>query len=242
MHASSMAHDIIEATPPGGINSEDQNSAPVTTTAFRLLDLPDELVLRVLEFAVVTSSNSKPIRISQYRKYNLEAVQPAITRTCRSLRKEGTPMFYKQNIFFVDSLSHEELRKSCMWLTAIGSKNCALVNQIQVRWTTSLGNADLPEHKRWEDMAHEMRYLQKADLLGADRTACIRFREGRIVLGTGALAGCYQMMWRCPDGAFENGWTSVVEFLDVYQWDDQDQVWEVEQSRLESKDFWTYDT
>jgi hypothetical protein len=83
---------------------------------FRLLDLPLELVIRVLDFAVIHSSKDDPINIPDavartesrkaphasgrpYKKATWRLVQPAITRTCRLLRAEGLPTFYARNVF-----------------------------------------------------------------------------------------------------------------------------------------------
>ena len=95
---------------------------PERTRGFRLLDLPVELVVRVLEHAVIIGSEDRPINIndafrhrrktaaqsaqgSNYRRGTGLLMQPALTRTCRLLRVEGLKIFYSQNVFFTDSSS-----------------------------------------------------------------------------------------------------------------------------------------
>lgn len=75
---------------------------------FRLLDLPGELVIRIVEYAVVMSSHKHPIKIRPINvdephfwwaypqlgvridpEKSKDLLQPPVTRTCRLLRDEG---------------------------------------------------------------------------------------------------------------------------------------------------------
>ncbi|PPJ60613.1 hypothetical protein CBER1_03654 [Cercospora berteroae] len=75
---------------------------------FRLLDLPPELVVRVLEFALIIDDKAKlkltPSDRPSGSSYNTSFelyLQPAITKTCHWLRNEGLPIFYSRNRFVV---------------------------------------------------------------------------------------------------------------------------------------------
>jgi hypothetical protein len=78
--------------------STDFDSIP--PAPFRLLDLPDELILHVLEYEVVISSKDRPINVGYTSDLIFSGTEveltdlniaplPAITQTCKSLRKEG---------------------------------------------------------------------------------------------------------------------------------------------------------
>ena len=78
--------------------STDLDSIP--PAPFRLLDLPDELILQVLEYEVVISTKDRPINVGhssdlifsgtevELTDQNISAL-PAITQTCKFLRREG---------------------------------------------------------------------------------------------------------------------------------------------------------
>lgn len=115
---------------------------------FRLFDLPDELVLLVLEMAVVQSTKADPIKVDRavkskksptgatssginYRKGAEPLIQPAITRVCRAIRQEALPMFYKLNIFYTHNNRHS-LRTMMRWFDGIGQANVANIRQLFV--------------------------------------------------------------------------------------------------------------
>ena len=88
---------------------------------FRLLDLPPELWIRICEFAVM-----KPYEIDTTRakkpKHQMQVVrQPAISFTCRLLRQEALPLFYKSNNF----IAYHWAGVACIrkWLLTIGHAN-----------------------------------------------------------------------------------------------------------------------
>ncbi|GIZ37432.1 hypothetical protein CKM354_000087800 [Cercospora kikuchii] len=129
-------------------------TAPTTVTSqehageqecFRLFDLPTELIIRVLEFAVVISTKAKPLLIECYLKESwptacneLSAKQPAITRTCRLFREEGLKLFYTQNIFLGAS-SDDDAPALWSWAETIGQKNLQRIQQLYVAWVGGYG-------------------------------------------------------------------------------------------------------
>ncbi|KAK0939332.1 hypothetical protein LTR29_009077 [Friedmanniomyces endolithicus] len=88
---------------------------------FPLFRLPPEIWLRICELAV---TNGKSINITKAPKTPDQVAlvrQPPLTRTCRLLRYESLPMFYRNNAF--------EARHFCehacprQWLVAIGREH-----------------------------------------------------------------------------------------------------------------------
>lgn len=83
-------------------------------TQASLMNLPIELVNRVLELVVITSSADEYIRIDG------RVAQPAITRTCRLLRHEGLRIFYAKNLFVVRYVSSASSRIHVLkWLHSL---------------------------------------------------------------------------------------------------------------------------
>ena len=70
---------------------------------------------------------------------------------------------------------------------------------------------------------------------------CLRFREGKLVMGSEGLAGCYQLMLRDPDKGLENGWTSCKRFVERYEESAGFEDRAVKGKELLSKDFWVHD-
>ena len=124
---------------------------------FRLLDLPDELVITILGLVVVVSSKNDPIDINlavlrrtQKIKPTLSStlysptaaarlVQPAVTRTCSMLRCEGLKLFYGCNSFYGDAF--EDLagrRDSCYlaglrrWFDCVGMIHTYNINHLYI--------------------------------------------------------------------------------------------------------------
>ncbi|CAK1360281.1 hypothetical protein CB0940_06353 [Cercospora beticola] len=129
----------------------DITTAPTTATSqeytgeqecFRLFDLPPELVLRVLEFAVVISTKAKPLLIDSYWGFSwtpcLSAEQPAITRSCRLLREEGLKLFYTRNIFLGAS-SDEGASTFWRWAKCLGQQNLQRIDRLYVEWVGGSG-------------------------------------------------------------------------------------------------------
>lgn len=62
-----------------------------------LLKLPAELRVLIYDFAIVSNA---PLRVCSTR----DAAQPALTQTCRQIRKECLPSFYAKNRFRIDTM------------------------------------------------------------------------------------------------------------------------------------------
>ncbi|KAK5685860.1 hypothetical protein LTS10_001973 [Elasticomyces elasticus] len=88
---------------------------------FPLFSLPAEIWLRIAEFAVLETKTINVTRATRMLDQEALVRQPALTRTCRLLRTEALPMFYRNNSF--------EARHFCehacprQWLVAIGIEN-----------------------------------------------------------------------------------------------------------------------
>ncbi len=111
----------------------------------RLPDLPIELVIRILEYAVIVSFDDDPQYIDDalaskrksfrnsdppsiaYREVTLPLVQPAITRTCRLLRNEGLSLFYGCNasVFHVSGF---RVYTMIEWLASLQACHRAQIN------------------------------------------------------------------------------------------------------------------
>ncbi|CZT15860.1 uncharacterized protein RCC_01697 [Ramularia collo-cygni] len=130
----------------GDMNSSDTGKTVPTTQPppFRLSDLPTELQLIIFEYAVSTDENllvNLPCA-SYYGTFpddnctveemlKVQALQspqqPALTRTCQSIRSVTIPMFYKLNNFGSCYCYKDFMQLACGWLRAIGWKNRAMM-------------------------------------------------------------------------------------------------------------------
>lgn len=102
----------------------------VQEPSLRLLDLPPELGILICRFAVIKGKIS--IRNADRANEVAHAVaQPALSRTCKTLRKEALEAFYAGNEFsFRDSRNvHSGLT---MWLRALGPESAALVKNCSI--------------------------------------------------------------------------------------------------------------
>ncbi|PIA98149.1 hypothetical protein CB0940_06357 [Cercospora beticola] len=98
--------------------TKDSDTGANEDKPFRLLALPDELIVRIVEYAVVMSSHKHPIKIRAINidephfwwayptlgvridpEKSKDLLQPPVTRICRLLRDEGLKAFYEQNHF-----------------------------------------------------------------------------------------------------------------------------------------------
>lgn len=88
---------------------------------FRLFDLPPELWLRIIEYAVMKACPINPTKARNAKHQTHIVKQPSITRTCRLLRHESLPAFYRNNKFEV----YHWGRVACIrdWLVAIRPAN-----------------------------------------------------------------------------------------------------------------------
>lgn len=152
-----------------------QSAAPYNAQTvgkpFRLLDLPAELVLRVLDFAVVRSTKNNPLRISfsnstskdtaidLYNGSDLEHRNlklPAITRTCRLLRKEGLQKFLGSNTFYAHT-SYSGTTALMGWVTMVCTPKTYLGRTIVTIWWCRPARSRLSEARK--EFANEMRFL-----------------------------------------------------------------------------------
>ena len=96
--------------------------------------LPPELRNRIYEFALLQRT---PIVIicqqacGQHSRRH--AMQPALSRTCRLLRKETLPIFYGQHTFLIAFYPHAPAAEA--WLSAIGLENLGLLRNVLIRAT-----------------------------------------------------------------------------------------------------------
>lgn len=183
--------------------------------AFPILDLPPELVIRIVQQAVVISSQDKPIPIDGHTKAHQE---PAVTRVCRFLRCEGLPLFYKHNTFMVlttTKATHELFK----WIHRIGLQRASTIRSLQMCWCIS-GSASFLV---WEDFLHEMNFLEdcaRHKALGktlGDKTF-VRFQNGKLVLGSGSLGEYYELSFSQSVQAGAR-WRKIAEFSTLYTLD-----------------------
>ncbi|PPJ60614.1 hypothetical protein CBER1_03657 [Cercospora berteroae] len=150
MASGAVAHD---ATTEPQIDANEEKP-------FRLLDLPDELVVRIVEYAVVTSSRKHPTKIRAihvdephfwwaYPKLQVridpdeskDLLQPPITRVCHSLRAEGLKAFYDQNHFLVKA-STRGADALCRWVDPLGENRIKGITNLFVEWDPRDGGFD----------------------------------------------------------------------------------------------------
>lgn len=88
---------------------------------FRLLDLPPELVIRIAQLAVIKPKIIDATLAPELKHQARILQQPAITRTCRMLRRESLLAFYRDNNFE----AYHWAKHACVrqWLAAIGQAN-----------------------------------------------------------------------------------------------------------------------
>lgn len=162
---------------------------------FRLLDLPVELVVHIIDFAVTNSSKDKPIQIKPDNKDQLS--QPAITQTCRLLRREGVPKFYANNIFLGDS-TDKGARLLWDWLAMIGPEYWGSVEELWVQWSVGQEYFGCPERREdmgWENFEQEFAFHTRR--MGSNAAlrpqATIRKSEGKILLKRLFGNLCYEL-------------------------------------------------
>ena len=94
---------------------------------FRLLDLPPELWLRIIELVVVDDEPIEITRASDSLRQAALVQQPPLTRTCRLLRREALTMYYQKNIFQAKHLCGVACPRR--WFAAVGADNLRLMRQ-----------------------------------------------------------------------------------------------------------------
>ncbi|KAK5702890.1 hypothetical protein LTR97_003836 [Elasticomyces elasticus] len=116
-------------------NSEED----VKDTRCRLLELPQELQdgifepVAIQEVPIMTCwpycSHYADGHFSSETQYKRDRVQPALSETCRSIRSNVVPIYYKQNTFEI-CYCGRILCGSEMWLTGIGAANRAMLRRV----------------------------------------------------------------------------------------------------------------
>ena len=137
---------------------------------FRLLDLPPELMVRICQLAVVQTYTFDPTK-APLAKHQAKIVrQPAITRTCRLLRKESLRAFYRDNNFE----AFHWAKKTCIrnWLTAIGVENLRAMRSLTFHCKF---NTDF-----WETKFDEIGIKTKAEMADDQSKAVGSLRTLRI--------------------------------------------------------------
>jgi len=132
--------------------------------------LPAELRLEIYRHVLISP---EPLRIDSSRP--VKAWQPQLSRTCKKLRSEVLPFFYKHNTFSFDRcttwLGNEANRLSDFseeddhgarrrhlsvvtnWLRAIGPRNSADIRQLDIVSTLKLGLEVLQTDQELERLA-----------------------------------------------------------------------------------------
>ncbi|GIZ37426.1 hypothetical protein CKM354_000087200 [Cercospora kikuchii] len=152
-NGTAIGADAGNATAASNINVNEEKP-------FRLFDLPDELIVRIVEYAVVMSSRKHPIKIRAihveqphfwwaYPQLGVridpdeskDLLQPAITRTCRLLRDEGLKAFYDQNHFLVKA-STRGADALCRWIDPLGEDRIKGITNLFIEWDLRDGDFD----------------------------------------------------------------------------------------------------
>ncbi|KAF2210649.1 hypothetical protein CERZMDRAFT_99262 [Cercospora zeae-maydis SCOH1-5] len=234
-----MELKTINKTAQASDHREPPKVRPEAETAqFPLFELPDELVFRILHFAVVVSSKDNPLRVHKGRRETVSpATEPAITKTCHLFRKEGLKLFYKHNVFWTES-TETAITDLYYWLLSIGPAKRAAVGQVWVEWLP----VSRAEHWYYFDWVRESWFLSDVqDMMYPggpyidQDSIMVRFRGDKLVMGSGRLAVCYQLMMREAEGSVDDGWVSCWQYLND---------WYSQGSKRRSdddKDFWVRD-
>ncbi|GAB1743694.1 hypothetical protein NU219Hw_g618t1 [Hortaea werneckii] len=102
-----------------------QHSAKDTGAAikpFRLLELPPELWTRICTLAITDPADITIKQAAYPKLVCLQTLQPPIARTCRALRSECLPLFYKLvNFFILDE--YADVEGIVKWLRSLGKRN-----------------------------------------------------------------------------------------------------------------------
>lgn len=185
MPANFCATDAIEMS----LSAPLHPAADEEEKSFRLLDLPSELVVRVLEFAVSIDHEQKlahtptpyfPLAGLYATSFKLYK-QPAITRTCHWLRNEGLPIFYSCNRFLVTaadldvaylwawiaSLQAEHLKKMELYVMLTNDEGAPTSYQFDDLWSPSDFERDITKHSR------EQEYLEASE-------GYVRMADGKV--------------------------------------------------------------
>ncbi|USW55561.1 hypothetical protein Slin15195_G088800 [Septoria linicola] len=174
----------ISMLSPDAVGDQDNAEDGQKLTTFRLLDLPAELQLRIIEFAVTEQA---PIWMTygawllgkkgidgaydsehegEWRSEVATRKQPSITRVSRTIRVDAIKMYYENNFFeagycLADVDTHEG-EVTIEWLAAIGLENRRRIRDLVVFDT----GASLDEIVEEEYDTCLSDFTEKMDVLG----------------------------------------------------------------------------
>ncbi|KAK4957175.1 hypothetical protein LTR10_005133 [Elasticomyces elasticus] len=132
--------------------------AEATTTdeePFPLFKLPPEIWLRIGKYALSQtpkvsykySNITKSTKISKVWQERMR--QPAITQTCRSLRAELLPLFYRHYVSCIFAWEHHSNWKGrAIWLHAIGAANRRSLSDVRLVTRSDVVGGELYVLKR----------------------------------------------------------------------------------------------
>jgi hypothetical protein len=139
---------------------------------FRLLDLPPELILHILELFIDIDLVQGPINIAdafsgpksaipfilkrgeaRYTTRSRRLLQPAISRTCRLFRSETLPLFYQRNVFFLSN-NFEGDRAIVKWLGCIGIEHVRQLRSVLVRASVGIDGGYWLHVRLWKLSTH----------------------------------------------------------------------------------------
>ncbi|KAK4944693.1 hypothetical protein LTR10_015863 [Elasticomyces elasticus] len=146
--------DIVEVASRGASANADEiiekkRGRKEGVRPLQLMDLPPEIRNRIFEYAVSSYSVCSYARTTTDLQglwcigelYRYAAVQPAITRASRQLRKETLEMFYDANHFVVELIGWNSWKltnigdhRVSQWLEAIRPQNATAIKMITIRY------------------------------------------------------------------------------------------------------------
>ena len=130
---------------------------------FPLLDLPPELVCRILQLAVIRPKTIDATLAPSIKSQERILQQPATTRTCRYLRRESLRAFYRDNDFEAFHWSkHACVRQ---WLVAVGTDNLRAMEKLTFHCKFD------PDF--WEEKFEEVGIKTKCEV-AADQSRAVR--------------------------------------------------------------------
>ncbi|CAK1360284.1 hypothetical protein CB0940_06355 [Cercospora beticola] len=200
------------------------------SVAFPILDLPPELVVRIIEHAVTISSKDKRVAIFDGTNAHQE---PAITRVCRWFRSEGLPLFYTQNMFTL-STTRKSTQALFRWVNNIGLQRASTIQNLHLYWFDNSPLCDLTLGK----FLSEMRFLEDcAEAAGLGprfgEHIFVRFQDSKLVLGSGNLDRCYELSF-VKFSRTSGEWQRVAELSALFNPNTPGQ--------FAGKDFWVTDS
>ncbi|KXT05506.1 hypothetical protein AC578_3697 [Pseudocercospora eumusae] len=200
---------------------------------FRLLDLPLELVVRIIGYAVVTSTEERPLDVNPS-----SAVQPAITRACRLLRAEGLKLFYACNCFSITATS-SRTAMFWRWRAAIGQAKAAKIKRLFVQLVASNGYPLDLGRVQWHwwltEVEFHNRYVAKENL---PAVIYVRMMDDRVVMfptdNTSIESGRYEISFTDRSNEGEC-WRNLDDFPpSPHPYNTM-----YDRAKAESKDWWT---